>query len=26
LSSNFITEDFDAAQWENIEHYTDVLL
>ena len=26
MSSNFITEDFDAAQWENIEHYTNILL
>jgi len=26
LSSNFITEDFDATQWQNIEHYTSVLL
>ncbi|HIO86056.1 MAG TPA: M3 family oligoendopeptidase [Candidatus Poseidoniales archaeon] len=26
MSSNFITEDFDATQWQNIEHYTSVLL
>ena len=26
MSSNFISEDFDATQWENIEHYTNVLL
>ena len=26
MSSNFITEDFDAAQWENIEHYANDLL
>jgi oligoendopeptidase F len=26
LSSGFITEDFDAAQWENIEPYADDLL
>jgi oligoendopeptidase F len=26
LSSNFITADFDATQWQNIEHYTSVLL